>query len=105
MKFGQKGGGGKKIPKFCGRHIWMAPRKEKKSRRHHRSSALSAQGTLPLTEDELRSFASASDMERGLLETLMGAPDETSTLKRNKGCHFGIRIHCLAGITHFDLRL
>ena len=83
----------------------MAPRKEKKSRRHHRSSALSAQGTLPLTEDELRSFASASDMERGLLETLMGAPDETSTLKRNKGCHFGIRIHCLAGITHFDLRL
>ena len=54
-----------------------------------RSSALSAEGTLPITEDELRSFASAaSDMERGLLETLMGAPDENSTLKRNKGSIF-----------------
>ena len=61
-----------------------------------RSSALSAEGTLPITEDELRSFASASDMERGLLETLMGAPDESSTLKRNKGRRIlsGIRIHC-----------
>ena len=35
-----------------------------------------------MTEESLRSFT-GTEMERGLLETLMGAPDE-STLKRNK---------------------
>ena len=47
---------------------------------------LSGEGTLPLTESELRSFASSSEMERGLLETLMGNDrnDDEATLKRNK---------------------
>ena len=54
-------------------------RREKKSRRH-RSSML--EGTLPLTEDNFKDFAS-NEMERGLLETLMATSD-SSTLKRNK---------------------
>ena len=24
-QMGTRGGGGQKIPKFCGRHLWMAP--------------------------------------------------------------------------------
>ncbi len=60
-------------------------RREKKSsssRRHRRSSLLDAT-PVPLTEEALLSLAGGSDMERGLLETLMAAPDQ-STLKRNK---------------------
>eukprot|EP00095_Tigriopus_kingsejongensis_P007677 maker-scaffold156_size297567-snap-gene-1.36 protein:Tk07677 transcript:maker-scaffold156_size297567-snap-gene-1.36-mRNA-1 annotation:"fh1 fh2 domain-containing protein 3-like" len=54
-------------------------RREKKTRRH-RSSLL--EGTLPMTEESLKNFT-GTEMERGLLETLMGVPDE-GTLKRNK---------------------
>ena len=54
-------------------------KREKKSRRH-RSSML--EGTLPLTEENFKNFAS-TEMERGLLETLMATSD-SSTLKRNK---------------------
>ena len=54
-------------------------KREKKSRRH-RSSML--EGTLPLTEDNFKNFAT-TEMERGLLETLMATSD-SSTLKRNK---------------------
>ena len=54
--------------------------KERKEKRRHRSSLL--EGTLPITEDNLKSFT-GTEMERGLLETLMGVPDEIS-LKRNK---------------------
>lgn len=54
-------------------------RKDKKTRRH-RSSLM--EGTLPMTEESLKSFT-GTEMERGLLETLMGPSDE-GTLKRNK---------------------
>ena len=54
-------------------------KREKKSRKH-RSSLL--EGTLPLTEDNFKSFTT-NEMERGLLETLMATSD-SSTLKRNK---------------------
>ena len=40
------------------------------------------EGTLPLTEDNFKSFTT-NEMERGLLETLMATSD-SSTLKRNK---------------------
>jgi hypothetical protein len=52
-------------------------RREKKSRRH-RSSML--EGTLPLTEDNLKSFTS-NEMERGLLETLMATSDSTNLIR------------------------
>merc|ERR1711976_451567 len=54
-------------------------RREKKSRRH-RSSIMD--GTLPLTEDNYKDFAS-TEMEKGLLESLLATSD-SSTLKRNK---------------------
>jgi hypothetical protein len=57
-------------------------RKEKrKSRRHHHRSSL-MEGTLPMTEETLRSFTE-NEMEMELLETLIGVPDE-GTIKRNK---------------------
>jgi hypothetical protein len=40
------------------------------------------EGTLPLTEQTLSQFT-GSEMERGLLEQLMCAPDAAATLKRN----------------------
>ena len=55
-------------------------RKERRKSRRHRSSMM--EGTLPMTEETLKSFTE-TEMERGLLETLMGVPDE-GTLKRNK---------------------
>ncbi len=60
-------------------------RREKRpsSSRRHRCSSLLDATPVPLTEEALLSLASGSDMERGLLETLMAAPDK-STLKRNK---------------------
>ena len=54
-------------------------KREKKTRKH-RSSLL--EGTLPLTEDNFKSFTT-NEMERGLLETLMATSD-SSTLKRSK---------------------
>ncbi len=47
-----------------------------------RSSLLDS-APVPLTEEELIQLATGSEMERGLLETLMAAPDQ-NTLKRNK---------------------
>ena len=54
--------------------------RSRKSSRRHRNSMM--EGTLPMTEETLKSFTE-TEMERGLLETLMGVPDE-GTLKRNK---------------------
>jgi hypothetical protein len=72
---GSGGGGGGE-----GDESEKKPRREKKTRRH-RSSLM--EGTLPMTEESLRSFT-GTEMERGLLETLMGVPDDASTLKRTK---------------------
>jgi len=47
-------------------------------------------GVLPIPGDELRRLAGGSDVERGLLETLMAPPDE-ATLKRNKERRRSIR--------------
>ena len=51
---------------------------------HHRGSSLllTDGGMLPVTEESLKSFT-GTEMERGLLETLMGPSDE-GTIKRNK---------------------
>ena len=62
-------------------------KREKKSRKH-RSSLL--EGTLPLTEDNFKSFTT-NEMERGLLETLMATSD-SSTLKRNKVNYFLLQL-------------
>ena len=50
---------------------------------HHSSRGSSLMdGTLPVTEESLKDFTS-TEMERGLLATLMGPSDE-GTIKRNK---------------------
>ncbi|XP_040573473.1 uncharacterized protein Fhos isoform X2 [Lepeophtheirus salmonis] len=72
----------RKVPEGGEVSVEVPVRKEKKSRRH-RPSLMMGEGTLPITEDMIMSFNPNNDMERGLLETLMMAPD-TSSLKRNK---------------------
>ncbi len=66
-------------------------KRHRKSSRRHRSSLL--EGTLPLTQETLKDLTQ-TEMERGLLETLMGPSDENA-IKRNKERRRSIRNHDL----------